>query len=70
MRRLIALAIVLTFALGFLYIGTMHRDRCLKAGGSSCTILPWSGAFSSGGRGYVLGAGNAFGPTLSPNSNP
>jgi len=31
------------FALGFLYIGTTHRDRCIKAGNAGCTLLPWSG---------------------------
>ena len=45
---LTALAVV--FALGFLYIGTTHRDRRIKAGNVGCTILPWSGHPGSDGQ--------------------
>jgi hypothetical protein len=37
-------ALVIIFLLGFLYIGVTHRDRCLRYGGTGCTILPWSGS--------------------------
>lgn len=35
--------IVVIFVLGFLYIGSAHRDRCIKDGNTGCSILPWSG---------------------------
>jgi hypothetical protein len=53
-RYWIALAaLVVLFALGFFYIGSTHRDRCLKAGNDGCTILPWSGTpdYSTAGWG-------------------
>lgn len=50
MRRLLLAggAVLLIWSLGFLYIGTTHRDRCMKAGNVGCTILPWSGHPSRG----------------------
>lgn len=48
---------MLLFALGFLYVGTTHRDRCLKAGNAGCTILPWSGHATSR---YLLGNGSGW----------
>lgn len=58
-------AIVVIATLGFLYIGATHRDRCIKAGNTGCTILPWSGhsgyllpgSASSGGWGGGAGWG-------------
>ena len=44
MKRLIALGMILVFTLGVLYIGTGHRDRCMKAGNVRCSVLPWSGS--------------------------
>ena len=40
----------LGFPLGFLYIGSAHRDRCIKDGNVGCSMLPWSG-HSNGGWG-------------------
>ena len=52
------IAVVLSIAaLGFLYIGTTHRDRCMKAGFGHCTILPWSGSGS-----LSTAAANSYGP--------
>lgn len=61
MRTITAIgAIIAIFLLGALYIGTTHRDRCIKASEVGCTILPWSGHTPSGwgNGGYLLGGGN------------
>lgn len=46
--RVWAAGIVVVAILGFLWIGTTHRDRCMRAGNVGCTILPWSGDTDSG----------------------
>lgn len=50
--------LILVAMIAFLWIGTTHRDRCLRAGNVGCTILPWSGqaATSSGwgSGGYLI----------------
>ena len=44
MRATIAvIAILAAFTVSVLWVGTTHRDRCLKAGNVGCTIVPWSG---------------------------
>jgi hypothetical protein len=50
--RVALAAIIVVFALGFLYIGTTHRDRCMRASENGCTILPWSGTTGSGASGW------------------
>jgi hypothetical protein len=40
----VILGIVAIWSLGLLWIGTTHRDRCLRYGGSGCSLLPWSGS--------------------------
>jgi hypothetical protein len=47
-------ALVVVFALGFLYIGTTHRDRCIKDGNAGCSILPWSGRSNDGWGNAVI----------------
>jgi hypothetical protein len=47
-------AVVVIFALGFLAIGTAHRDRCLNAGNVGCSLLPWSGHPSGGLQNVVI----------------
>lgn len=53
------LGLVAIFSLGFLWIGSTHRDRCLKAGNVGCSMLPWSGKPATGlfgpQHGYLLG---------------
>ena len=68
MRRLIALGMILAFALGFLYIGTAHRDRCLRAAQmTSCSMLPWSGRYVDRSADRAAGYGTSiWGPTLRP----
>jgi mannose/fructose/N-acetylgalactosamine-specific phosphotransferase system component IIC len=41
-------ATILILALGFLAIGSAHRDRCIRASEIGCTLLPWSGHEPSG----------------------
>jgi hypothetical protein len=48
--KLALVAVALAFALGFLYVGSAHRDRCLAAGASDCSLLPWSGDYSRVGE--------------------
>jgi hypothetical protein len=44
MRAIIpVIAIFAAFSVSVLWIGTMHRDRCMKAGNVGCSIVPWSG---------------------------
>lgn len=44
MRAFLALiAILAASAVSVLWIGTTHRDRCMRAGDVGCTIVPWSG---------------------------
>lgn len=43
MTKIILTILVVVSALTFLYIGSTHRDRCIKAQNVGCTILPWSG---------------------------
>lgn len=50
-------ALLLVFALGFLYIGSTHRDRCINAHHAGCTMLPWSGHATSR---YLLGNGSGW----------
>ena len=38
-----AATLLIVVVLGFLYVGSSHRDRCLKAGNVGCSMLPWSG---------------------------
>jgi hypothetical protein len=64
----IILAIAAIFALGFLWIGSAHRDRCMRAGNVGCTMLPWSGTSAEPlGRGLFnqpaqRSSGGLFGP--------
>ena len=37
------IATLAALALGTLWIGTTHRDRCMKTGEVACSIVPWSG---------------------------
>ena len=44
MRAIVGvIAILAAFKVGVLWIGTMHRDRCMRAGNVGCSIIPWSG---------------------------
>ena len=60
MKRLLAATLIAATVISFLYIGTTHRDRCLKDGNTGCTILPWSGSAQQA-SGYVLGSGSGWG---------
>jgi hypothetical protein len=42
-RKVAVFAIVAALAVAVLWIGTTHRDRCMRAGNVGCTIVPWSG---------------------------
>jgi hypothetical protein len=47
--------LVVIFALGFLAIGSAHRDRCIHDGNVGCSMLPWSGSSNGGwGTGNVV----------------
>lgn len=46
--------LVVVFALGFLAIGSAHRDRCIHDGNTGCSMLPWSGHTSSGTGNVVI----------------
>jgi hypothetical protein len=56
---LVTLSVLLViFALGFLYIGSTHRDRCIRDGNVGCSLLPWSGRspyLMQGGSGDTQG---------------
>jgi hypothetical protein len=43
MKRVAVIAILAAFMVSVLWIGTTHRDRCMKAGNVACSIVPWSG---------------------------
>ena len=36
-------AVVIATVAVLLFIGTTHRDNCIKAGDVKCSIAPWSG---------------------------
>jgi hypothetical protein len=37
------IAILAAFTVSVLWIGTTHRDRCMRAGNVGCSVVPWSG---------------------------
>lgn len=37
------IAVLLIAGVAVLYIGTTHRDNCIKARNVACSIVPWSG---------------------------
>jgi hypothetical protein len=43
MKRVAVIAILAAIAMSALWIGTTHRDSCIRAGYDGCSFLPWSG---------------------------
>jgi hypothetical protein len=64
MRQAAIIAGLITvLALGFLWVGSTHRDRCIHAGETGCTILPWSGHWVSSQAGWgFLSRNGGWGP--------